>query len=106
MSAETVGTVRDGEPRTATSTFTLLLSSEILQCCFTSTEAVWTIRDGEPRTATSTFTQLLSSEIHIQSIVYLVHNLMYSDVLNTRYTDITRGCTFGGVDIYIPWSSP
>ena len=77
--------VRDGEPRTPTSTFTRLLSSEPtrfcwpltlqsslpsiypqvqVQCCFTSTETVRTIRDGEPRTSTSTFTQLPSSETH------------------------------------------
>ena len=65
MSAETIRIIRDGEPRTATSTFTQLLNSELqpvqVQCCFTSTETVRTIRDGEPRTATSTFTQLLSS---------------------------------------------
>ena len=58
--------IRDGELRTATSTFTQLLSSEVrvlVQCCFTSTKktTVRLIRDGEPRTATSTFTQLLSS---------------------------------------------
>ena len=51
----------DGEPRTATSTFTQLLSSDQVQCCFTSTETVRTIRDGEPRTFTSTFAQFLSS---------------------------------------------
>ena len=62
-STETIRTIRDGEPRTATSTFTQLLSSEIVQCCFTSTETIKTIRDGEPRTATSTFTQLLNFEI-------------------------------------------
>ena len=52
-STETVRTIRDGEPRAATSTLTQLLSSEVrllLQCRFTSTD-----RDGEPRTATSTF---------------------------------------------------
>ena len=32
MSTETVRTIRDREPRTATSTFTQLLSSVILQC--------------------------------------------------------------------------
>ena len=51
----------------AISTFTRLLSSEMLkiqfQCCFTATENIRLIRDGEPRTATSTFTQLLSSEM-------------------------------------------
>ena len=56
-STETIRTIRIGEPRTSTSTFTQLLISDC-QCSFTSTE---TIRDGEPRTATSTFTQLLSS---------------------------------------------
>ena len=45
---ETVGTVRDGEPRTSTSTFSQLLSYEIeqVQCCFTSTETVGTVSDG------------------------------------------------------------
>ena len=64
---ETIGTSKDGEPRTATSTFTQLLLSDLekakVQCCFTSIETVRSMRDGEPRTATSTFTQLLSSEI-------------------------------------------
>ena len=63
---ETIRKIRDGEPRTATSTFTQLLNSVPwvqIQCCFTLTETVLrTIRDGEPRMATSTFTQLLSSE--------------------------------------------
>ena len=56
--------IRDGEPRTATSTFTQILNSAKtvrVQCCFMSTETMRTIRDREPRTATSTFTQLLSS---------------------------------------------
>ena len=61
-STVTIRTIRDREPRTATSTFTQLLSSVILvQCCFTSTVTVRLITDGEPRTASSTFTQLLSS---------------------------------------------
>ena len=57
--------VRDGEPRTATSTSTQLLSCNMsgsVQCCFTSTETIRTIREGEPRTSTSTFTQLLGSD--------------------------------------------
>ena len=58
-STETTRTIMDGEPRTATSTVTQLLGSEIVQCCFTSTETIRTIRDGEPWTATSTVTQLL-----------------------------------------------
>ena len=64
-STETIRTIRDGEPRTATSTFTQLLSSVPwvqVQCCFMFTETIRTIRDAEPTTATSTFTQLLSSE--------------------------------------------
>ena len=52
--------------KTATSTFTQLLSSVLHRCsvlhsCLTSTETIRTIRDGEPKTATSAFTQLLSS---------------------------------------------
>ena len=48
--AEDVGTVsiRDGEPRTSTSTLAHLLSSDsswFVQCCFTYTETVRTIRD-------------------------------------------------------------
>ena len=45
-----------GEPRTADSTFTQLLSSwatAFVQCCFTSTQALRTVRDGEPGTSTS-----------------------------------------------------
>ena len=65
-STETISTVRDGEPRTATSTFTQPLSYENeqvqVQCFFMSKETIRTIRDGEPRTATSTFPQLLSSD--------------------------------------------
>ena len=64
-STETIRTIRDGEPRTATSTFTQLRSSEThpsVQCCFTATETIMTIRDGDPRTAASTFTQFPSSE--------------------------------------------
>ena len=60
-STETIRTIRDGETRTATSTSTLLLSWERVQCCFTSTEIIKTIKDGEPKMATSTFTQLLNS---------------------------------------------
>ena len=42
--------IRDGEPRTATSTFTQLLSSEswLVECCFTSTETIRLIRTGSP----------------------------------------------------------
>ena len=47
-------------PRTATSTFTQLLSF-VLQRCFKSTETVRAVRDGEPRTATSTSTLFLSA---------------------------------------------
>ena len=86
-SRETI--IRDGEPRTATSTFTRLLSSEVymhlsiksnvfsfiyetepvslnqVQCCFTSTETtIRTVKDGELRAATSTFTQLLTSKVY------------------------------------------
>ena len=42
----------DGEPRTATSTFTQLLTSGpsfFLKCCFTSTETIRTIRVGLDR---------------------------------------------------------
>ena len=47
-STETVRTVRDGEPRTATLTFTQLLSSVLplsFSCCLTSLETVGTVRD-------------------------------------------------------------
>ena len=67
-STETIRLIRGFEPRTATSTFTLLLSSDhsrllLPSWCFTSTETIRLIGDGKPRTATSTFTPLLSSEL-------------------------------------------
>ena len=64
-STETIRSIRGGEPRTTTSTFTQLLTSDAMfvQCCFTSTETTLrSIRGGEPRTSTSTFTQLLTSD--------------------------------------------
>ena len=49
-STETKRTVRDGEPRTATSTLTQLLSSDdcfiFFKCCYMSTETSRTIKDG------------------------------------------------------------
>ena len=68
MSTKTVflRTVRDGEPRAATSTFTQFLSFDedafSFYCYFRSTKTVRLIRDKKPRAATSTFTQLLSSD--------------------------------------------
>ena len=46
--------------RTATSTFTQLMSSQklLVECCLTCTEIIRLIRDEEPRAAISTFTQL------------------------------------------------
>ena len=61
-SSETVRTIRDGEPRTSTSTFTQLwvtLASSVLLYVHKDHKAN---KDREPRTATSTFTQLLRSE--------------------------------------------
>ena len=57
-----IRTIRDGEPRSATSIFSQLQSydSTFNQCFLTSTETVRTFRDGEPRSATSIFTQLQS----------------------------------------------
>ena len=77
-STETLRTIREGELRTATSTFTQLLSSApekpFVQCCFTCTETVRAIRDGELRTTTSTFTQLQSSVcVTSSSVLLYVH---------------------------------
>ena len=74
---ETIRSVKDREPRMATSTLTQLLSSEIfvqVQCCFKSTETIRAIMDGEPRTATatSTFAQLLTSDGTHHNAVYLL----------------------------------
>ena len=63
-STENIRTIRDREIRTATSTFTLLLSSE----CFYCSMFLYVQRDHtdsesrELRTTTSTFTQLLTSD--------------------------------------------
>ena len=56
-STETIKTIRDGEPGTATSPD---ITEVLVRCCFMSTETIKTIRDGEPRTATSTSAQLLA----------------------------------------------
>ena len=69
LHAEAVRTIRDGEPRTSTSTFTQLLTRSLLQCCFTSSETVRTVRDGEPRTSTSTVTQLILSLLLLVIII-------------------------------------
>ena len=48
-STEAVRTINDGEPRTATSTFTQLPNSEwpvVFRCCSPSTETVMTIKDA------------------------------------------------------------
>ena len=65
-----LSTIRDGEPRVATWTFTQLLM--FVQCRFTSTETMRTIRDGEPRTSTSSFTQLLS--LFVSVLLYVHRN--------------------------------
>ena len=71
-------TIRDWEPRTATSTFTQFLSSDrryFILCCFSSTKTIRLIRDGEPRTATSTFTQLsLSLSLSSSETVTAIKN--------------------------------
>ena len=63
--------IRDGEPRTATSTFTQLLSSELVfaEVLLYVHKNRRLIRDGEPRTATSTFTQVLSPELVFDEVV-------------------------------------
>ena len=60
------------EARTATSTFTQLLISFQVQCCFTSTETTRTVRDGEPRTSTSTLTQLLTFDYVTAFVLALI----------------------------------
>ena len=62
MSTETIQTIRDGKPRTATSTFTPPLSSEYRVREFEFNVALrpqrpYRLGDGKPRAATSTFTR-------------------------------------------------
>ena len=65
-STETVPTIRDGEPRTATSTFTQLLTSVVLISVLLHLHrdrTIRTIRDGGAQDGHLDFhTQLLSSE--------------------------------------------
>ena len=62
---ETVGIIRDGEPRTSTTSFTKLLRSDYVH---RESETVRTVRDVEPRTSTTSFTQLLRSDyVHRES---------------------------------------
>ena len=78
-STETISTVRDGEPRMDTSTFTHLLSSKtmnLVQCCFTSSEII--VKDGETMTATLTSSPLLRSEtMNLGSVLLYVHSDYY-----------------------------
>ena len=61
-STEIIRTVRDGEPRTATSTVTQLLSSDTsCSVLLYVHRAIRTVRDREPRMVTTTSTQLLGS---------------------------------------------
>ena len=60
---ETRKRIRDGEPKTTTSTFTLLLSIFLMMtCCFTSTETVGLLGTGAQDGHLDFQTQLLSSE--------------------------------------------
>ena len=57
-------TIKDGEPRTSTSTFTQLLSS-VLQFCFTTTETMMTkqgrgTQDGQPQLSHSSWALFFS----------------------------------------------
>ena len=92
-STETIGTIKDGEPRTVTS-FTQLLGSEMrlvlmllyvhsswaLKCALIQSRLTsvhsnhkdYNIRDGEPRMATSSFTQVLGSEMRFVSMLLFV----------------------------------
>ena len=91
-STETIRIIRDGEPRTSTSTFTQLLNSPPtmvqVQCCFTPTETVRAIMDGEPRTSTSTFTQLLSSNLGCSSSVLLYVHRDHKDCQGRGAQDV------------------
>ena len=89
---QTVGTIRDGEPRTTIWTFTQLLSSETLTASSSSHVALRPqrpcghLREGEPRTATSTFTQLLCSADILTSLtdLYCSHPTVQFAATNTR----------------------
>ena len=70
-STETVRTIRDGEPRTATSTFTQLLSSvSVFVSALLYVHRNHQALLGTPRTATSTFTQPLSSDYVTRQILF------------------------------------
>ena len=77
-STETIRTIKDGEPRTATSTFTQLLSSDsvsfkvasVMSTDRTGTETTRTVRDREPRTPPqSTFAQPGTPELWTDSVL-------------------------------------
>ena len=85
-STETAGTLRDRKPRTATSTFTQLLSFDLDMTSYSSYSSVLLyirrdyrlgIRYREPRTATSTFTQLLSFDLDMTSYSSYSSVLLY-----------------------------
>ena len=91
---ETIRTVRDGEPRTSTSTVTQLLSSETLQFQFSVAlhprKPYGLLGTGSPGRPTSTLTQLLSSEIlQFQFSVALRSQRPYG-LLETSTLTVTR----------------
>ena len=86
-STETTGTLRDRKPRTATSTFTQLLSFDLDMTSYSSYSSVLLyirrdhrlgIRYREPRRATSTFTQPLSFPLILQSMPPFVVDLGFA----------------------------
>ena len=83
MSTETTRTIRDGEPRTATSTFTQLLSSVILFSSMSlyvhrDRTVYCIVRHGEPRSVTSTFAQLRGS---VEDVPLVEFNMYLSFLL-------------------------
>ena len=93
MSTETVQTVRDGEPRTSTSTFTHLQSSDPQWFSVALlVQSVRTIGDEEPRTATSTSTQLLSSDRMIYNNYNT--NMSVKSLITSKTSNKTIGVNF------------
>ena len=102
-STEIVRTIRDGEPRTATSTFTASeLCLKFNVALHPQRPYIGTIMDGKPRAATSTFTQLLSSEEGFGSVLLYVHRNRKDGKPSTAISTFTQLLNSGELLSSIP----
>ena len=102
-STETIRTIRDGEPRTASSTFPQFLSPGLwplfLSWCYTSTETVWLRRDGARMRYGL---RVLAHTLSIQLLSSVRATACSSSVLLFVHRDQGRRAQNGHLDFHTP----